>query len=374
MGIMNSGGQEEQPGGLSPLDAGVPGGSRAAEESLPPEQARGPGKEGAPATGQGDSALVPDGAAPLSQDPRDPAIRVEAFPASLMALDNSCFSVANLQTGKTRYYLAGGEDKPKLLFFHGFNFFCELYAPILNCLAQHFRVLCADLPGHGETGPTPDEQYPVSCFLDCAWDLMRHVGWEGQKIHIAGHSMGGMLTCEAANDPRFSPLILSVSALCPAGLGIQSDKTTKVIMTPFGSFLLKFTAIAKKSCKKGMVEKSWSAIPAQIAGPMQQQFEKNLDTNAKRIMKRLAYQGRKFPWNQSQEAFKNLQALKTAGTPVTVFLTEADKYIDIPTTKEFLTANCPDVPLIVYKSLPHEIPAVIPHAITQVICEAAGVQ
>lgn len=349
-------------------------GGEGAAPSGAPAGAAGAGEAGTAKAGESEAPLVPDGADPLSQDFRNPEIRVEAFPASLMRLDPACFATVDLPTGKTRYYLAGDESRPKLIFFHGFNFFCELYAPFLNCLSEHFRVLCPDLPGHGETGPTPDKKYPISCFLDCAWELMQVVGWKGEKVHIAGHSMGGMLTCEAAKDARFAPLALSVTPICPAGIGILSDRTTKLITTPFGSFLLKFTAMAKKSCKKGLATKSWSVIPTPIAAPMQQQFEANLDANAKRIMKRLAYQGRKFPWDQSQEAFRNLQALKDAGTPVQVFLTETDKYIDVPATREFLAANCAGVPLVVYKALPHEVLAVIPHALTMAVCEAAGVE
>ncbi|EIM75835.1 alpha/beta hydrolase fold protein, partial [Nitritalea halalkaliphila LW7] len=56
-------------------------------------------------------------------------------------------------------------------------------------LGSSFRTLSVDLPGHGLTGPSPQNCYTSSCYADLLWEMLDQLRIE--KVHLVGNSMGG---------------------------------------------------------------------------------------------------------------------------------------------------------------------------------------
>jgi pimeloyl-ACP methyl ester carboxylesterase len=83
---------------------------------------------------------------------------------------------------------------------------------IIRMLAQNYRVICLDLPGHGESDkPESKDAYGLQMVHDVA-RIMEHL--KVQKAHIVGYSLGGMVALKFA--AVHSDMTLSVT-LCGMG-------------------------------------------------------------------------------------------------------------------------------------------------------------
>ena len=91
--------------------------------------------------------------------------------------------------GKISYYDEGEGDV--IILVHGYLETSEIYRSFAQKLASGFRVISADLPGHGGSdifGETHTMEFMAAVLHDLAGSIV-----EG-KIFLAGHSMGGYVT------------------------------------------------------------------------------------------------------------------------------------------------------------------------------------
>ena len=87
-------------------------------------------------------------------------------------------------------YLERGEGRETLVLIHGVGMRIEAWQPQIDRLANDFRVIAVDLPGHG-----------FSEALDGAPGLPRYVEWlrrflvevAARSVNVAGHSMGALI-------------------------------------------------------------------------------------------------------------------------------------------------------------------------------------
>lgn len=87
-------------------------------------------------------------------------------------------------------YLELGEGEETLVLIHGVGMRIEAWQPQIDQLANDFRVIAVDLPGHGS-----------SDALEGAPGLTRYVEWfrrfleetEPGVVNVAGHSMGALI-------------------------------------------------------------------------------------------------------------------------------------------------------------------------------------
>lgn len=87
-------------------------------------------------------------------------------------------------------YLQRGEGEETLVLIHGVGMRIEAWQPQLDRLANEFRVIAVDLPGHG-----------FSDALTGAPELSRYVEWFRRfldeagagTVNVAGHSMGALI-------------------------------------------------------------------------------------------------------------------------------------------------------------------------------------
>ncbi len=83
-----------------------------------------------------------------------------------------------------------------LVFVHGFGNDAHVWDDIAPVLAPHYRVLCLDLRGHGDSGRDPDSNYDpesMAADLECVFDSL---GIE--RLVLVGHSLGGRVSMRYA--------------------------------------------------------------------------------------------------------------------------------------------------------------------------------
>ena len=112
---------------------------------------------------------------------------------------------------------------PPLLFLHGAG--GSNWSPMLKALAEKHRVIAPEHPGFGRS-KTPDWMMSVGDLAFFYLDAMEVMGLD--KVHLAGHSLGGWTAAEIAI--RNTSRLKTVTLLAPAGC--RSDAV------PFGDIFL----------------------------------------------------------------------------------------------------------------------------------------
>ncbi|MEO5874230.1 MAG: alpha/beta hydrolase [Streptosporangiaceae bacterium] len=104
-----------------------------------------------------------------------------------------------------------------LVLLHGIGHRWQAWEPVLNQLAQVHDVIAVDLPGFGASPALPDgTPYTIESTLAVMAELFDSFGLV--KPHIAGNSLGGLFSLEAAE----RGLVTSATALSPAGFYTDS--------------------------------------------------------------------------------------------------------------------------------------------------------
>lgn len=88
------------------------------------------------------------------------------------------------------YYEEVGHGFPVIL-LHGFPLNHTIWAPVVDRLKDHARVITPDLRGHGQS-PVTDGDYSMRLMAEDVHELVSRLGI--QKAIIAGHSMGGYVS------------------------------------------------------------------------------------------------------------------------------------------------------------------------------------
>ena len=106
-----------------------------------------------------------------------------------------------------------------LVLLHGIGHRWQAWRPVLDLLAERHDVIALDLPGFGlSPGLPPGRRYD----LDSSMGMLAEVfeGFGVFRPHIAGNSLGGLLSVEAAS----RGLVSSATALSPAGFWNDRDR------------------------------------------------------------------------------------------------------------------------------------------------------
>ncbi|MBG6092557.1 alpha/beta fold hydrolase [Actinomadura viridis] len=103
-------------------------------------------------------------------------------------------------------------DGPPLVLLHGIGHRLQGWQPVMDRLAEERDVIAVDLPGFGASPPLPaGTPYTVDATIGVLTDLFERLGVE--RPHIAGNSLGGLFSLEAAD----RGLVSSATVLSPAG-------------------------------------------------------------------------------------------------------------------------------------------------------------
>ncbi|WP_026046569.1 alpha/beta fold hydrolase [Sphingomonas sp. PAMC 26621] len=83
----------------------------------------------------------------------------------------------------------GPRDAPALMLIHGSNASLQTWEPWAERLAQRYRIIRMDLPGHGLTGASPTRDYTPAAYVNVVERIRTKLGVD--HIVLAGNSMGG---------------------------------------------------------------------------------------------------------------------------------------------------------------------------------------
>ena len=109
----------------------------------------------------------------------------------------------------------GAADAPALLLLHGTGASTHSFRALAPLLAQDFRVLVPDLPGHGFTDPLPPGQLSLPGMAAAVAALLRAEG-ASPRI-VVGHSAGAAILARMCLDGAVAParLVALNGALSP---------------------------------------------------------------------------------------------------------------------------------------------------------------
>lgn len=83
----------------------------------------------------------------------------------------------------------GNRDKPPLLMLHGSNASLHTWNKLVEELKDDFRIISIDLPGHGLTGITPQDDYSIMGMARFTREVVE--AFELEDVTLVGNSMGG---------------------------------------------------------------------------------------------------------------------------------------------------------------------------------------
>ncbi|KAG6369632.1 Alpha/Beta hydrolase protein [Boletus reticuloceps] len=137
-----------------------------------------------------------------------------------------------LPHGRTRYWLIGPKQGPRVVLIHGLSIPAIVWKDVAPVLASRgYRVLLYDLYGRGYSD-APDVTYDVSLHTTQLALLMQHIKWD--DAYVVGLSMGGGIATAFA--VQFPHLVNGKVALVASGGIIESadiSRTAKFMSSPF---------------------------------------------------------------------------------------------------------------------------------------------
>ncbi len=139
-------------------------------------------------------------------------------------------------------------EGPPLVFLHGAG--GSNWSPMLKQLAHTHRVIAPEHPGFGRS-LTPDWMLSVGDLAYFYLDMLDVLGFD--KVHLAGHSLGGWTAAELA--VRNTSRLITLTLLAPAGC--RSDAV------PFGDIFLwdAVTATRNQFYDQALAEERIKALP-----------------------------------------------------------------------------------------------------------------
>lgn len=118
-------------------------------------------------------------------------------------------------------YTVEGSGEP-LILIHGIGAARDAWRFMTASLSQHFTVITYDLRGHGKS-PLPEGEFGLDDLVADLEKLRQTLGYD--KVHLAGHSLGGMIGPRYAR--AFPNRVLSLGLYSTAA-GRTEDDSAKV--------------------------------------------------------------------------------------------------------------------------------------------------
>ena len=108
---------------------------------------------------------------------------------------------------------------PPLVLVHGIGAARDTWAKALPVLTPHFTVITYDLRGHGAS-PMPDGEFGLDELVEDLEHIRAESGFD--KVHVAGHSLGGMIGPAYAR--AYPERTLSLGVLSTAAFRTEDDR------------------------------------------------------------------------------------------------------------------------------------------------------
>ena len=115
-----------------------------------------------------------------------------------------------VHAGGMRWHVQEAGSGPVCLLLHGTGASTHSWGGLLPALAERYRVIAPDLPGHAFTDEAPDGDYSVSGMSEHVDRLLDRLGVEPQIL--VGHSAGAVIAVWLAVHTRLDPhLVVAVN-------------------------------------------------------------------------------------------------------------------------------------------------------------------
>ena len=110
------------------------------------------------------------------------------------------------------------QNHPPLVLIHGLGSAATAFKPIIPALAQSFRVITVDLPGHGQSPYNKAQEMDPKSLGRAIFESVES-RYGINEFHVAGNSLGGWIALEMAADKP--ERIKTLTGLAPAGLWLK---------------------------------------------------------------------------------------------------------------------------------------------------------
>lgn len=163
----------------------------------------------------------------------------------------------------------GPADAPVIVMVHGFSYSLESWDGWAADLSSDHRVIRMDLPGHGLTGPDPQQRYSVPQTVEFLGALLDELGLD--HVTLAGNSLGGLVSWRLAAE---RPDLVSRLVLVAPGAYSINGVTDQPVAVPMGvSFYLTSAPEAMIAAASaglyGDASRMDPALPGRVHGLMQ---------------------------------------------------------------------------------------------------------
>ena len=130
-----------------------------------------------------------------------------------------------------------GNDGPVVVLVHGIAGSSATWAPLVDRLAEHYRVVIPDLLGHGASAK-PRGDYSLGAHASGLRDLLTLLGHD--RVTVVGHSLGGGVAMQFAyqHPERCARLVLVSSG----GLGPDVSPVLRAAALPGADLVLRLAA------------------------------------------------------------------------------------------------------------------------------------
>lgn len=169
----------------------------------------------------------------------------------------------------TIVYNEGGEGETVLL-IHGFGADKDNWTYFSRNLLDKYHVIALDLPGFGESSKNPDEHYDINSQIQRLHAFTGKLNLK--KFHIAGNSMGGLIS--GIYESAYPDEVLSLGLLDPGGVK-DREKSSLVIELEKGNNPL----MARNSGEYDKLLNFMFFKPPYIPGPVKKYFVEQAAAN-----------------------------------------------------------------------------------------------
>src|SRR5471032_371135 len=139
---------------------------------------------------------------------------------------------------RVHYRIRGAADAPVLVLLHGSNASLFTWEKWSQRLSDKYRVVSVDLPAHGLTGATPNEDYTTAGMANFVAAFADKIGLK--TFALAGNSMGGGVAAYFAevHPERVTALILVDAGGMPSRMGDHVPMAFRIMRQSWARLLI----------------------------------------------------------------------------------------------------------------------------------------
>jgi pimeloyl-ACP methyl ester carboxylesterase len=98
--------------------------------------------------------------------------------------------------------VSGPDGAPTVVLVHGWLCSSRIWHHQVQALSDDLRVVTCDLRGHGRSAPAATGDYSTAALADDLAAVLDHTVRAGERVVVAGHSMGAMVVVAWADSHR----------------------------------------------------------------------------------------------------------------------------------------------------------------------------